>query len=267
MATVTGYTKAKMDAIANAVVVSGSVVGDDLILERYDTSTFNAGSVRGPQGIQGPEGPQGTLPAGTFIFGGWNTNPPGALILDGSTIVGGVATYPDLAACFPGWVSGGNLILPNAQGAVPLVNNSTFGSVQGSMTRQIGVEQLPSHLHSATHGHTAGSGTQSVSHTHPGDDHAHQVGGVNGGQGYAYRSVTGNTGYDILSSGPNVTLSWVLNPQTTNSGSGANTGVQSTSHTHSITVQNYTDNTGYTGSGLPIDHTPKNITVRMAVVY
>lgn len=50
MATVTGLTAARMIEIEAASVVDGVIVGDDLILTRYDGSTINAGDVRGPQG-------------------------------------------------------------------------------------------------------------------------------------------------------------------------------------------------------------------------
>lgn len=50
MATVTGYTAARMQAIEDSAVVDGVVVGDNLILSRHDGSTIDAGSVRGPQG-------------------------------------------------------------------------------------------------------------------------------------------------------------------------------------------------------------------------
>lgn len=56
MATVTTYTAARMKAIEDASVVDGDVVGDNLILTRFDASTINAGNVRGPQGIQGIQG-------------------------------------------------------------------------------------------------------------------------------------------------------------------------------------------------------------------
>lgn len=48
---VTGLTADRMIEIENASVVGGSVVGDDLILQRFDTTTFNAGNVRGPTGL------------------------------------------------------------------------------------------------------------------------------------------------------------------------------------------------------------------------
>lgn len=56
MPTVTGYTAERMKEIEDNAIVSGEVVGDDLILERNDTTTFVAGNVRGPQGAQGPVG-------------------------------------------------------------------------------------------------------------------------------------------------------------------------------------------------------------------
>lgn len=43
----------------NGMLVGGHVVGDDLILERVDGSTTNAGNVRGPEGDQGPQGDPG----------------------------------------------------------------------------------------------------------------------------------------------------------------------------------------------------------------
>lgn len=59
MALVTGYTAEYMDEIVNSTIASAAVVGDDLILERHDETTINAGNVRGPQGPIGDTGPQG----------------------------------------------------------------------------------------------------------------------------------------------------------------------------------------------------------------
>lgn len=65
MATVTGFTAARMLEIENASIVDGEVVGSDLILTRFDTSTINAGPVIGPTGVAGPTGPTGaTGPTG-----------------------------------------------------------------------------------------------------------------------------------------------------------------------------------------------------------
>lgn len=56
MATVTGLTAARMAAIEAASVIKGAVLLDNLILEKFDGSKIDAGSVRGPQGIIGPAG-------------------------------------------------------------------------------------------------------------------------------------------------------------------------------------------------------------------
>ena len=65
MTTVTGLTADRMAEIEDASVVSGEVVGDDLVLTTHGGSTINAGEVRGPQGVQGDPGNDGVgLPVG-----------------------------------------------------------------------------------------------------------------------------------------------------------------------------------------------------------
>lgn len=56
MATVTGYTAARMKQIEDETVVNGDVVGDNLILTRRDGQTIDAGTVRGAPGPTGPSG-------------------------------------------------------------------------------------------------------------------------------------------------------------------------------------------------------------------
>lgn len=88
MATITGYTAARMktiedESIVNSyiraddhlivvtragveidtgvvidpkLVVAGSIIGDNLVLKHRDDTTMVAGNVRGPQGDQGPAG-------------------------------------------------------------------------------------------------------------------------------------------------------------------------------------------------------------------
>lgn len=53
MTSVTGFTAERMQEIEDGTVVDGSVVGDDLILEKHDGTTINAGNVRGPDGPPG----------------------------------------------------------------------------------------------------------------------------------------------------------------------------------------------------------------------
>jgi hypothetical protein len=45
-----------MKEIEDSAIIDGDVVGNDLILTRYDTAQINAGSVRGAQGVKGDTG-------------------------------------------------------------------------------------------------------------------------------------------------------------------------------------------------------------------
>lgn len=62
MASVTGMTAAAMEAIGDGVVVDAHISGDNLILDRFDGGTIDAGNVRGPAGTNGTNGSIG--PAG-----------------------------------------------------------------------------------------------------------------------------------------------------------------------------------------------------------
>lgn len=111
------------------------------------------------------------------------------------------------------------------------------GTTGGSATKTIAEVNLPSHVHSANHTHTASSGNNSVGHTHTAN-HTHTV------------STTGNAGAltdfmlgDSSGSTKNITLN-------------VNTGAESAAHTHAITVNTTTMNTGAAGSGTALDITP-----------
>lgn len=54
MATVTGLTKEAMEAIRDGVIVDAEVVGNNLILTKFDATTIDAGNVRGPVGPASP---------------------------------------------------------------------------------------------------------------------------------------------------------------------------------------------------------------------
>ncbi len=55
MGTVTGYTKEKMDEIADQTVVDGQVIGGSLVLATRGGESINAGPVIGPQGPPGTD--------------------------------------------------------------------------------------------------------------------------------------------------------------------------------------------------------------------
>jgi|688.fasta_scaffold01451_22 hypothetical protein len=56
MATVTGYTAARIQAIEDQAIVGGTVIAGQLVLTRYNGNTVQAGSVVGPTGPSGPTG-------------------------------------------------------------------------------------------------------------------------------------------------------------------------------------------------------------------
>ena len=128
MATVTGLTAARMAGIEAASVVGGSIVGDNLILTRFDTSEIDAGNVRGPTGagVTGPTG--GTGPTGTA----GPTGPTGAAGTS-VTIIGSVAN----AAALPGGLGGGDAgkgYLTNDDGHLHVWGGSSYtdvGAVRG----------------------------------------------------------------------------------------------------------------------------------------
>lgn len=77
MATVTGFTAARMQAIEDSAIVGGTVLGGNLILTKHSGATINAGSVIGPVGPTGPTGAtsiavctSGTRPTGGSLFAG-----------------------------------------------------------------------------------------------------------------------------------------------------------------------------------------------------
>lgn len=94
MATVTSLTADRMLAIEAASVVDGAVVGDNLILEKHDGTTINAGNVRGPVGAD----------ASTFITFKPAADLPSTYPLGITTMTSGAASaagYPcNLATVF-----------------------------------------------------------------------------------------------------------------------------------------------------------------------
>jgi hypothetical protein len=72
MATITGLTAERMQAIIDDTVTGAHISGDNLILELYDGDTIDAGSVRGVQGV----------PGATFTICTSTTRPTGLTTLD-----------------------------------------------------------------------------------------------------------------------------------------------------------------------------------------
>lgn len=210
---------------------------------------------------------------GEFIMGGFTSAPAGTLLLNGVTIIGGATTYAALAAMFPSWVSGANLTPPLADGATFLPSASAAGVVSGSMSRTLTAAQMPTHNHtSPVHSHTT------VSHDHTNNhDHASFDTASGGTHLHLVRFLTTSTG-----SGSNADLARPGTFSYSNTANINDGGTASGGHVHSIDVPSFTGNTGSAapstnnnaaantgdaGSGNSVDITPKNLTVKVAVVY
>lgn len=156
MATVTSLTAARMEAIEAASIVDGSVVGDNLILERFDETTIDAGSVRGPTGSPGVTTGEladvfaSLMPVGSIVDYIGTTPPTNWLTMTGQTITNGESIHPELWAVLPASMkSGANIIMPNTKGRVSVGYDATqtefdtIGETGGSKTHTLTQAQLP----------------------------------------------------------------------------------------------------------------------------
>ena len=286
--TVTGFTADRMQEIEDAAIVDANVVADDLIMTRHDASTFNAGNVRGPVGPMNPDG----NPAGTIIMGGWETAPTGYLF-GGQTIIGGAATYSELADIYPNWVSGGNLVIPDFTGSVPMGSAGSSGLPAGSNSKTLTMLNIPTHVHAGpahqhngpshshsipSHGHGASAGTQ--------PDHDHTLPyGLGAPQYYVVRHDAYGTGsglFRVWSGGTNpgdfgeAQLGWLWTESAQPDGYHGHTITVNGSGTlgtnndgNGLTGSGGTGNTGAAGQVAPtaVDVTPRNFGIKFAVKY
>lgn len=174
MATATGFTAARMQAIEDSCIVSGAVVLDSLMLTRHDGSQFDAGVVRGDkgdqgapgiQGIQGIQGPKGdqSLAAGTISLWTSDVAPTNWIFCDGAAI--SRTTYASLFAAIGVKYGAGDgsttFNVPNLKGRVPAGKDAaqtefaTLAQTGGEKTHILTTAEMPSHTHTQnSHGHT-----------------------------------------------------------------------------------------------------------------
>lgn len=170
MATVTGFTAARMLAIENDTVVDGDIVAGELILVTRGGTQINAGSVQGPQGTQGPKGDPGTagekMQMGMLADFPLTPLPAGWLECNGG--IYNIADYPALAA-YLGSSFGGNgtttFAVPTYSGRVRVARDpgqaefDLIGEVGGEKAHALSVDELAIHAHPHTlamqnHAHT-----------------------------------------------------------------------------------------------------------------
>lgn len=185
MTSVTGYTAARMKQIEDSAIIAGNIVGDNLILKRYDETTINAGNVRGATGAKGDPGDvslaqlKAAVPAGSIFMWMFSTVPSGWLAIEGQTVTNAQTLYPDLWASAPAsWKSGSSFIMPNMTGRFPVgqqASDPAFDTLQeiGGAKNAVAV----AHSHTiAGHTHTTADHIHGIStHTHTTADHTHAI--------------------------------------------------------------------------------------------
>jgi microcystin-dependent protein len=176
MATVTGFTAERMSEIEGASIISGAIVGNDLILIKHNGEQIDAGYVVGPQGPQGETGPPGFsfIPGQLLIwpnnvlpveatYGKWVWADGAAYLEEDYPIASGninVAWKTFAGAANPG---AGYFRVPDLRGLVPAgLDQMPGGSRANRMTRSLAItiaaktgeethvitiNEMPSHRH------------------------------------------------------------------------------------------------------------------------
>lgn len=194
MASVTGFTAARMEAIEAASVVDGTIDGDDLILTRFDGSEINAGNVRGPTGSPGitEEEFGDHLGVGSIIeYIGTAAPSSKWLLMTGQTVTDAQTLYPDWWAVIPASMkSGANAIMPDTRGRVSVGLNTgdtdfnVIGKTGGAKTHTLLSTEMPAHTHiQNSHNHTQNAHSTPLTnpaHLHVDPTHIHLMGALNG---------------------------------------------------------------------------------------
>jgi len=152
MATITGFTAARMLEIEDGTIVDAEIVDGELILIKHDGTQVNAGDVTGPAGPVGPGGPAGGLIPGEVRLWPSIVLPELAnygLWTWGNGGVFAVADHPVAASHIaPEWRTfggasdpgAGNFRVPDLRGLVPAgMDQMPAGARANRMTRSVSI--------------------------------------------------------------------------------------------------------------------------------
>jgi microcystin-dependent protein len=134
--------------IEDASIVSGEVVGNDLILQRHDGTTVNAGDVRGPAG------PITTSKLGDLKFKALEVTDPGWALCDGGTETEGALYSALIAAGNPYGTFEGNPRRPDYRDRFPVGAGTSYdaGDTGGANSVTLTLAQTPPHFHTVNLG-------------------------------------------------------------------------------------------------------------------
>lgn len=158
MATVTGLTKEAMEAIRDGVIVDAEVVGNNLILTKFDATTIDAGDVRGPAGANGSP-----RLIGEIVTKAGLTVPPLFLACDGQAVLRSTYAllFAEIGTAYGSGDGSTTFNVPLLKGKVTVMRDTaqaefdTLGESGGAKTHTLTTAQLPSHSHTITDpGHT-----------------------------------------------------------------------------------------------------------------
>lgn len=104
----------------------------------------------------------GTTPVGAIMMLLSTAVPINWLLMNGQTVTGGVATYPNLAAFYPSWVSGADIVVPSMAQSFPVGAGGPYGLGASGGSATLTPAMIPS-ISATVSGTT---GTENAPHNH-----------------------------------------------------------------------------------------------------
>ena len=222
------------------------------------------------------------VPAGTVCTTIAAAAPTGWLFHN-QAVVNAQTLYAALWAAAPAsWKSGSTLNIPSLTDMTLMQAGTTaLGATGGANTRTIAEANLPAHVHTlGSHTHTGSSGNASADHTHaagtlatsahsvtdPGHTHIQSIvpNGVGSGTYRADFTMDTTTG-SVFSQDNVATASGTTGISIAAHTLSGSTGGHSVTHTHTVTVNAASGNTGSIGSGTALTTTPLHLAVNWMI--